>query len=72
VLKSGDGFVVRSLAFSGERLAPLQPQMGWGTRSSPFLPRSLNQALNPFNTAHLGHGTLGPHALGRERDRDHY
>jgi hypothetical protein len=43
---------------------------GLGHTLQPICPASLNQALNPFNTAHLGHGTLGPHALGRERD--HY
>jgi hypothetical protein len=67
-------FVMRSLAFSGERLAPLQPQMGWGTPFQPILAHrvSLNQALNPFDTEHIGHRTLRPHALGSERDdKDH-
>ena len=67
-------FVIRSLAFRGERLAPLQPQMGWGTPLQPILAHrvSLDQALNPIHTEHIGHRTLRPHALGSERDdKDH-
>jgi hypothetical protein len=72
VLKSGDGICNAFACFQWRAARPPYSRRWAGAHAPAYsCPASLNQALNPFNAAHRGHGTLGPHALGGERDRDH-